>query len=109
MKEPAPLFVHSFDLAHWVLGHFAERTDPLSTELCARVLALLDEVTLALQNRDRELRLDAADETLVAVRMRLRLAEALDWLDARQLMHALTLADAIGRQIGGWQRRLAGS
>ena len=109
MKEPAPLFVHSFDLAHWVVAHFAERNDTLSTELCAHTLALLDQVTLALQGRDRDLQLDAADLSLVAVRLRLRVAEALGWLDARQLTHAVGLADAIGRQIGGWQKRLAGS
>jgi hypothetical protein len=109
MSDPAPLFVHGFDLAQWILGHFAQRSDPLSAELCTRSLALLDQITLALQDRDRELNLEAADETLTAVRLRLRLAEALGWLDARQLMHAIGLADAIGRQIGGWQRKLSAS
>jgi hypothetical protein len=108
VKPPAPLFVHSFDLAGWVLAHFAERGDALSRELCARTLALLDHITLALQGQDRAGRLDEADETLVGVRLRLRLAEQLGWLDERQLMHALELADAIGRQIGGWQKSLAG-
>lgn len=109
MSDPAPLFVHSFDLAVWVLGHFAERSDTLSKELCAHTLALLDQVTLALQGRERDLHLEEADATLVRVRLRLRLAEALGYLDERQLMYALGLADTIGRQIGGWQKRLAAS
>jgi hypothetical protein len=107
VKAPAPLFVHTFDLAAWVLGRFAERSDALSRELCAKALALLDLVTLALQDRERDLRLTDADELLVGLRLRLRLAGQLGRLDERQLMHALGLADSVGRQIGGWQKRLA--
>lgn len=90
-----------------MLGRFGERTDALSWELCAKTLQLLDLVTFALQNRERELRLADADELLVALRLRLRLAEQLGTLDERQLMHALGLADSLGRQIGGWQKQLA--
>ena len=107
MKAPAPLFVHAFDLAAWVLGRFAERPDALSRELCAKALALLDLLTLALQDRERDLRLTDADELLVGLRLRLRLAGQLGRLDERQLMHVLGLADGVGRQIGGWQRKLA--
>jgi hypothetical protein len=107
VKSPAPLFVHSFDLAGWVLGRFGERQDTLSAELCRHTLSLLDRVTLALQGNERALRLDDADEILVGVRLRLRLAEQLGLVDERQLMYALDLADSIGRQIGGWQKRLA--
>ena len=107
MKAPAPLFVHAFDLAAWVLGRFGERSDALSRELCTKSLTLLDLITLALQDRERDLRLNDADELLVGLRLRLRLAGQLGALDERQLMHALGLADDLGRQIGGWQRTLA--
>lgn len=107
MKAPAPLFVHAFDLATWVLGRFGEGSDALSRELCAKTLALLDLITLALQDRERDMRLTDADELLVGVRLRLRLAGQLGSLDERQLVHALGLADGLGRQIGGWQRKLA--
>ena len=107
MKTPAPLFVHGFDLAAWMLGHFNEQSDTLSRELCTKSLALLDLVTLALQDRERELCLTDADEMLIRLRLRLRLAEQLGRLDERQLMHALGLVDSVGRQIGGWQKSLA--
>ena len=107
MKTPAPLFVHSFDLAAWVLERFGEGCDTLSRELCGKSLSLLDLVTFALQDRERDLRLIDADELLVALRLRLRIAEQLGRLDERQLMHALGLVDSVGRQIGGWQKRLA--
>ncbi|WP_295426488.1 hypothetical protein [uncultured Thiodictyon sp.] len=59
-KAPAPLFVHSFDLAAWVLGGFGAQHDALSVELCAKSMALLDLITLALyDNEPRHLR--AAD------------------------------------------------
>ena len=107
MKAQAPLFVHAFDLAAWVLGHFAEPGDALSRDLCAKTLTLLDLVTFALQDRERDLRLADADEVLIKVRLRLRLAGQLGRLDERALMHALGLADDVGRQIGGWKKRLA--
>jgi len=107
MKAPAPLFVHSFDLAAWVLGRFAVQHDALSAELCTKSMALLDLITLALYDRERDLRLADADELLIGLRLRLRLAEQTGQLDARQLTHALGLTDAVGRQIGGWQRDLA--
>jgi hypothetical protein len=107
VKDAAPLFVHAFDLTAWVLERFGEGTDALSRELCAKALALLDLVTLALQDRERDLRLTDADELLVGLRLRLRLAGQLGRLDERQLMHVLGLADSVGRQIGGWQKRLA--
>jgi hypothetical protein len=109
MNKPAPLFVYSFDLADWIMGHFAERRDVLSRELCQKALSLLDLVTLALQGYDRELRLDEADEVLIYLRLRLRLAEQLGRLDSNQFMHGIKLVDAIGRQIGGWQKRLNAS
>lgn len=108
MKPPAPLFVRCFDLAAWVLGRCGEQHDALSFELCAKAMLLLDLATLALQDRERDLRLAEADELLVGLRLRLRLAEQVGRLDARQLMHGLGLADDVGRQIGGWQKRLGG-
>jgi hypothetical protein len=38
--------------------------------------------------------------------LRLRLAVETAWLTERQGHFALTLADDIGRQLGGWQKRL---
>lgn len=106
MNDPAPLFTDCFDLSTWILGHFNQRTDYLARSLCARSLALTDAITLALQGRDRERRLEAADEILVELRLRLRLAGQNQQLDQRQLLFGLECSDRIGRQIGGWQRRL---
>lgn len=105
-KDPAPLFTDCYDLSAWILGHFNKDTGYLARTLCARSLALTDAITLALQDRDRKRRLEAADEILVELRLRLRLAGQNQQLDDRQLLFGLQCSDRIGRQIGGWLRRL---
>jgi hypothetical protein len=64
-------------------------------------LRLLDLVTLALKNVDRENALADADLILIRLRLRLRLAVDTDFLTDRQGQFALRQADDIGRQLGG--------
>jgi hypothetical protein len=104
--ERAPLYLDCFELAEWLLGRFDEQAGELPDSLCRVGLELLDAVTLALKDRDREMRLELADEALIRLRQRLRLANALDRLDEDAMLHALELCDGIGRQIGGWWRSL---
>lgn len=106
MKDPAPLFTHCYDLAAWILAHFDGRQRVLAQALCTHSLALLDAVALALRGVDREEQLATADEVLVELRLRLRLAHQTGLLDERQMLYALEQADQIGRQIGGWRKRL---
>ena len=102
----APLYTAAYDLAVWLLGHLNERTDTLSAETCALTLRLLDCVVLALKDRDRLEHLDQADLILLRLRQRLRLSVPAALLDERQALHALGRCDEIGRQLGGWLRRL---
>jgi len=104
--KPAPLFHDAFQLYTWLHGRFAASSDPLARSLLDLALGLLDALTLALKGRDRELHLDRADEQLILLRVRLRLAAALGLCSEPQLLHALGSADAIGRQLGGWHRSL---
>jgi hypothetical protein len=69
-------------------------------------LRLLDGVVLALKDRERLEALDEADRTLLQLRQRLRLAVPQALLDDRQALHGLARCDDIGRQLGGWLRRL---
>lgn len=103
----APIFTTSWDLCIWILTKArAQPHDILAQELAVEALRLLDTVTLALKNIDRVSALEDADLTLLRLRMRLRLAVEIDCLTDRQGQYALALADDIGRQIGGWQKRL---
>jgi hypothetical protein len=103
----APIFTASWDLCAWILTKArAQPHDILAQELASETLRLLDTVTLALKNIDRAAALEEADLALLRIRLRLRLAVEVDWLTDRQGQFALALADDIGRQLGGWQKRL---
>jgi len=105
-REPAPLFSDAFALSTWLIEQLGTDGQVLSQRLCNASLDLLSSVTLALKGRDRELRIDEADETLCTLRIELRLAAAVGRLTEEQLLHVLEIADRIGRQLGGWQRSL---
>ena len=102
----APLFTDAFALCEWLFGHFGDDYRVLPQALCARSLALLEAVTMALKDRQRHDQLDMADEQLIHLRTQLRLAAALNYLSEKQVVHAMERANTIGRQLGGWRRSL---
>ena len=105
-NTPAPLFVDCFSLCEWLHGRLATERAPLAARLQRHALDLLEWITLALKDFDRDRRLDLADECLIKLRVELRLAAVTGLLEEHQAMHALDYCDRIGRQIGGWQRSL---
>ncbi len=103
----APIFTQSWDLTVWLLKKArAEPHDPLARSLAVEALRLIDVVTLALKNIEREESLADADMMLVRLRTRLRLAMETELLTEHQGLHALRETDSIGRQIGGWLKAL---
>ncbi|MCK6529907.1 four helix bundle protein [Myxococcota bacterium] len=104
MKE-APLFAHAYDLAAWVSKNLPA-AGPLEARVHAGTLDLLDAVVLALKGLDRSGNLDRADAAAVLLRVHLRLLHEVDGLDEHRLLFLTGQIDAIGRQIGGWLRRL---
>jgi hypothetical protein len=108
-RDPAPLFVDALALAEWLLGRLGADDRTLARSICTHALVLLSSIVLALRGRRRDEQLDNADEQLLVLRTELRLAVALALLTEDQLLHALQLADRIGRQLGGWQRQLDGA
>jgi len=103
-RDPAPLFTAAFDLAAWLLGRLHEQPSYLARELCAQATTLLDLVAEALRSRDALEPLDEADALLRRLRLRLRLGSEIGLLDERRMLHALGLADNVGRQIGALLR-----
>src|SRR2546429_9934556 len=93
----APIFIASWDLCTWLLKKTrAHPHDPLAQALATEVLRLLDTVTMALKNIDRENALADADLILIRLRLRLRLAVETELLNDRQGQYALHQADDIG-------------
>jgi len=88
----APLYVDSFALCEWLLGHFGDDPRCLPTALCQSALALFSSVTLALKGRRRDEHLEEADEHLIRLRAQLRLAHAVNVLVER----VVVLRKAVG-------------
>lgn len=107
----APLYVEAHDLARWLLerleGWHTERGSTLLRPLSDTTCDLVTSVSLALTfpqgRRDYLLR---ADESVVRLRMLLRLACDLALLSPGGLRHAQGQLRTIGRMLGGWQRQL---
>jgi hypothetical protein len=113
MKE-APLFVDAYDLALdlcRLLG--SPSTDgehrccgELGKRVSATALDLLERITLTLKGYDQEDNAEQADERLAVLRVHLRLAMDLGLIERQRHLALIELLDAIGRQLGGWLKRL---
>ena len=106
----APLHVEAAALCedvHARAAGWAGPTAALVTPACAEAaLALSEAVSLALTFPEgRAAQLQAADEAVVRLRERLRLAGAQGLLSPGALRHLTGQLQAIGRMIGGWRRR----
>ncbi len=102
----APLFGDTFALCEWLLGRLDGNDKVLAQSICRIALGLLSDMTLALKGRGRQVRVEDADEQLISLRVQLRMARATGLLDEQQMLYALEAVDNIGRQLGGWRRRL---
>lgn len=78
----------------------------LRRRLTEGVLYLVDHVTLAIGDFDRPGRLHQADAELATLRSHLQLAYELQLVDEDAFLGLAEQADAVGRQIGGWLKKL---
>jgi hypothetical protein len=78
----------------------------LRERLAKGALRLVDEVALALSGFDRLEQLEGADAELQALRAHLHLAFELQLLDEEAFLTLAEQADAVGRQVGGWLKKL---
>ncbi len=104
--EHAPLFSDGFSLCQWLIERLGEHTSVLPRRICRTVLALFEHLVLALENIDREHHIDDADQSLILLRVQVRLPGATGYLDHGQMLHALTIITRFGHPLGGWQRSL---
>jgi hypothetical protein len=104
----SPLLRDTLALAGVLLEEL-ERTagyDSLRRRLSEGVLRLLDHVTLALGGYHRASQVHAADAELRALRAHLLLAFELGLVGEELFVALGGQADAVGRQIGGWLKKL---
>lgn len=103
--QRAPIFTATWDFSVWLVRKArAAPQDPLARSLADRAMRLLDAITLALKDIDRDDALQHADLLLIQLRLRLRLAMETEFLSAQQAHYALQQTDSIGRQLGGWRK-----
>ncbi len=108
MKE-APLFVDAYDLSLRLLTTIdAENLahPVLASRIAALTLDLLNQLTLALKGFETEAQAALADESLALLRVDLRLAMDLGLVERSLFFGVSEQLDAIGRQLGGWLKRL---
>jgi hypothetical protein len=105
-----PIFPRSFDLLAWLMratNHFprAHRHDFTRRLLDAAfdLRESLEQANLR-RGRARAERLASADEALARVRLYIRLANDLGWLNAGQYGHAARMLAEVGRLLGGWKK-----
>ncbi len=107
--QEAPLFVDAYDLA-LTLGQQFDQPNDQPSHLAARIVAtgfdLLEEITLALKGYEPEAHADSADERLAVLRVQLRLAMDLGLVERAKFLQTAEQIDTIGRQLGGWLKRL---
>jgi hypothetical protein len=78
----------------------------LRERLAEGALHLLDHVILALAGFDRLARLEDADAELQTLRAHLLLALELGAIDQEDFLALAEQADLVGRQVGGWLKKL---
>ncbi len=106
--QGSPLYDDTFALAGVLLEELEHgREHPeLRRRVASGALALLDAVTLALGGFERHDRLVDADAELRTLRTQVRLARNLGMLTDESALAIAEQTESIGRQIGGWLRRL---
>lgn len=83
-----------------------EARGELETTVLIEARQLLDRVTLALSGFDPPHHALRADELATLLRLHVRLLAETDLINDRQLLHVTDRLDGIGRQLGGWRKRL---
>ena len=113
MRDPT-VHADAFALAAALLAEIEEGGRAphraLRERLSDAALRLAELVTLALTTRDaeeRHLRVLDADAALAVLRLHLRLARALDVLAEDAFLAFAEQSDCVGRQLGGWLRKLS--
>ena len=108
VSSEMPIFTRTFDFLVWLLAmtnHFPRSQRFVVTKRLLDAALDLREHLEAAQHRRGNARLNAlhrADESLSKVRLYLRLATRMKWMDAGQYRHAAGMVDEIGRLLGGW-------
>ncbi|MCL4862593.1 MAG: diversity-generating retroelement protein Avd [Caldilineaceae bacterium] len=105
-----PIFTRAFDFLAWLTPmtqHFPRlHRHTITRRLVEAALDLQEALLIANNQRDgdRLAWLDRADAHLAQVRIYLRLAHRLHWLNMGQYQHGAGMVSEIGKLLGGWRK-----
>lgn len=111
MSHESPVFVKAYDLLKWLLPATAKFPKQQRFVLARQI----EDAAFALHRALHRTRvapgeaLAEADVQLAALRAYLRLACELKFFSVNQYEHAARLVDELGRLVGGWMRKTAGT
>ena len=110
-EKQSPIFTKTYDLMLWLLPALTRFPKDQRFRLAARLEDALfrfhDHLLVAARSRDRRPHLVQADLELERLRVFLRLAQDLRFLDFKQYEHASRLVTEVGKLLGGWQKTLS--
>jgi hypothetical protein len=101
-----PLFRETLALCGVLLEELGARTSPVALRLAGGAIRLLDNIALALGGFDQAEALYAADAELRTLRAQLLLAFELSLLPEQTYLMLIEQVDNVGRQIGGWRKKI---
>lgn len=109
-KDEMVIFTRTFDFLTWLLpvtNNFPRAHRHTFTQrLLDAAFDLRENLEAAnhRSGRERQTKLNEADEALERVRVYLRLAARWEWLTAGQYQHVAAMVTEIGRLLGGWRK-----
>ena len=105
MKE-SPIFVRTYDMLRWLipmtLKFPRQQRFVLAEALQRTAFRFQEQIIEAAQTSPSQPVLQAADVTLVQLRLYLRLCRDLQLLSMSQYAHIARMVDETGRLLGGW-------
>jgi len=112
MAADLEILTRTYDLILWTLNHTAKfprsHRYSLGTRMEERLYSLLDDLVEAKYTRQKSEILRRAALRLEQIRYQFRLAKDLRIVPLNSHHHAITLLDDIGRQLGGWRKKMGG-
>ena len=107
-RRTGPALEAMYQLVRWLIptvDRFPRRQKfLLGDRIQSTALAGLERLVEATFTRSRSRLLDRVNVDLDKLRLLLRLAKELGYLDARRYEHAARRIDEVGRLVGGWRR-----
>ena len=108
--EEMPLFTKTFDFLTWLtqlVNHFPRlHRQTITRRLIEATLNFQETILEAniARNEKRLEKLDSAEANLSKVRLYLRLAHQLKWINPGQYQHASRSVAELGSLLGGWRK-----